>query len=185
LDRRTRPPGRSRPAISSRLSSTMLNELRIGDTRRMVGRTAAPLDGTPSAILGLPGIPSSAHFPDTLPTSLIAGYQQLGSPPNTGSEFGTGVTQIADSVTWARDDSPSKWVPICGGSDSMCCSRHRRRGPSPSAACSRISPGLPARGRHWRAFSWARFSCSQSICRAGADQESSPLVNDWSVIGVV
>jgi hypothetical protein len=76
----------------------MLNELRIGDTRRMVGRTAAPLDGTPSAILGLPGIPSSAHFPDTLPTSLIAGYQQLGSPPNTqvgAAAFGT-ITSAGD-----------------------------------------------------------------------------------------
>ena len=39
--RRTRRRGRSPPAISARFSSTLLNELRIGDTRRAVGRTAA------------------------------------------------------------------------------------------------------------------------------------------------
>ena len=36
-------------------SNDVLNELRVGDTRRTVGRTAAQLDGTASASLGLPG----------------------------------------------------------------------------------------------------------------------------------
>jgi hypothetical protein len=84
------------------ISASMFNELRVGDTRRTVGRTAAQLDGTASTSLGLPGIPSSASFPDTLPTFLISGYQQLGSPPNTATDFGTSVTQIADSLTWLR-----------------------------------------------------------------------------------
>ena len=83
-------------------SFDLLNELRVGDTRRSVARTAAPLDGAASATLGLPGIPSSARFPNTLPTFLIAGYQQLGSPPNTASDFSTSVTQIADSLTWLK-----------------------------------------------------------------------------------
>ncbi|HEX8027462.1 MAG TPA: carboxypeptidase-like regulatory domain-containing protein, partial [Vicinamibacterales bacterium] len=84
------------------MSSSLLNELRVGDTRRTVGRSAARLAGTPSSILGIPGIPTTAEFPDTLPTFLIAGYQQLGSPPNTASNFATSVTQIADSVTWLK-----------------------------------------------------------------------------------
>ncbi len=83
-------------------SSDVLNELRIGDTRRTVVRSAASLGGTASTSLGLPGIPSNARFPNTLPTFLIAGYQQLGSPPNTASEFSTSVTQIADSLTWLK-----------------------------------------------------------------------------------
>ena len=83
-------------------SPNLLNELRIGDTRRSVDRAASRLDGTPSSVLGLPGIPSNAQFPDTLPTFLIGGYQQLGSPPNTASDFGTSVTQIADSLTWLK-----------------------------------------------------------------------------------
>ena len=80
----------------------VLNELRIGDTRRSVARTAAQLGGTASASLGLPGIPSNARFPNTLPTFLVAGYQQLGSSPNTASDFSTSVMQIADSLTWLK-----------------------------------------------------------------------------------
>lgn len=84
------------------LSSTMVNELRLGDTRRKVGREAAQLNGAASSTLNIPGIPSTAQFPNTLPTFLIAGYQQLGSPANTASDFATSVTEIADSLSWLR-----------------------------------------------------------------------------------
>ena len=78
----------------------MLNELRIGDTRRSVARSAAQLDTFASA---LPGLPSGVKFADTLPTFLIGGYQQLGSPMNTATDFSTSVTQIADTFTWLKD----------------------------------------------------------------------------------
>ena len=84
------------------ISNNIFNELRIGDTRRSVSRSAAQLRGTASSILGIPGIPSYAQFPNTVPTFTIAGYQQLGSPANTATDFGTSVTQIADSLTWLR-----------------------------------------------------------------------------------
>lgn len=84
------------------ISSRLLNEIRFGDTRRTVGRDAARLTGPASSSLRLPGIPSDARFPDTLPTFLIAGYQQLGSPPNTATEFGTSVTEMADTLTWLK-----------------------------------------------------------------------------------
>lgn len=83
-------------------SSSLFNELRLGDTRRHVTRSAATVAGTLRAELGLPGIPSSARFANILPTFLIAGYQQLGSPANTASDFRTSVTQLADSLTWIR-----------------------------------------------------------------------------------
>ena len=83
-------------------SSTLLNEVRIGDTRRTVGRSAARLAGAAGSILNIPGIPSTARFPDTLPTFLISGYQQLGSPPNTASDFSTSVTEVADALTWVK-----------------------------------------------------------------------------------
>ncbi|MEQ1575897.1 MAG: carboxypeptidase regulatory-like domain-containing protein, partial [Vicinamibacterales bacterium] len=67
-----------------------------------VGRTASQLSTSASASLSLPGIPSTAEFPNTLPTFLIAGYQQLGSPPNTATDFGTSVTEIADTMTWLK-----------------------------------------------------------------------------------
>jgi len=83
-------------------SNTMLNELRIGDTSRTVGRTAAQLATSAGSSLNIPGIPSTASFPNTLPTFLISGYQQLGSPPNTASNFHTSVTEVADSLSWLK-----------------------------------------------------------------------------------
>ena len=80
--------------------ANVLNELRVGDTRRRVSRDATTLGAPASVALGLPGIPSNAQFPLTLPTFLISGYQQLGSPPNTASHFNTSVTEIADTLTW-------------------------------------------------------------------------------------
>ena len=83
-------------------SSNVLNELRVGDTRRTVGRTAAQLASSAGGALSIPGIPSTATFPNTLPTFLISGYQQLGSPANTASDFNTSVTEIADSLSWLK-----------------------------------------------------------------------------------
>ena len=57
---------------------------------------------SPLVDLGLPGIPGNARFPSTLPTFQIAGYQLLGSPANTATDFGTRVIQIADTLTWLR-----------------------------------------------------------------------------------
>jgi outer membrane receptor protein involved in Fe transport len=80
----------------------VLNETRIGDTRRLIGRRANQLSTSAGAALGIPGIPSNAQFPNTLPTFLISGYQQLGSPPNTASNFDTSVTEVADALTWLK-----------------------------------------------------------------------------------
>ena len=81
-------------------SAHLLNELRIGDTRRTVGRTAAQVSTPAGAALSIPGIPTTARFPETLPTFLVSGYQQLGSPSNTASNFNTSVSEVADSLTW-------------------------------------------------------------------------------------
>jgi hypothetical protein len=83
-------------------STNLLNELRIGDTRRTVGRTAAQLSTSAGNALSIPGIPSTAKFPNTLPTFAISGYQQLGSPANTASDFNTSVSEVADSLTWLK-----------------------------------------------------------------------------------
>lgn len=100
------PRGRPRrgrlPRPGARPSPTLFNEVRVGDTRRHVDCSAASLTSSATAALGLPGIPSTARFPNTLPTFLIAGYQQLGSPPNTATDFGTSVTEVADTLTWVR-----------------------------------------------------------------------------------
>jgi hypothetical protein len=89
-------------------SPTLLNEARVGDTRRHVGRSAASLASAAGVALNIPGIPSTARFPNTLPTFLISGYQQLGSPPNTATQFGSSVTEIADTLSWLKDSHTIK-----------------------------------------------------------------------------
>ena len=83
-------------------STRLLNEVRIGDTRRAVTRGAVSLSSTAGAALGIPGIPTNGQFPNTLPTFAPSGYQQIGSPTNTASDFSTSVTEIADSLTWLK-----------------------------------------------------------------------------------
>lgn len=83
-------------------SSTLLNELRLGDTRRSVERTAAQLPGPAGATLNIPGIAAGSYFPNTMPTFVVNGYQQLGSPMSAASSFSTGVTQVSDALTWLR-----------------------------------------------------------------------------------
>ena len=61
------------------VGSSGFNELRAGYTRRAISRRGVDL-----------------------PTYGIAGYQQLGSPPNTATEFRTDVTELVDAFTWVR-----------------------------------------------------------------------------------
>lgn len=83
-------------------SANLLNEVRIGDTRRTVVRGAAALSAPAGSALNIPGIPVNGAFANTLPTFAPNGYQQVGSPTNTASDFGTSVTEIADSLTWLK-----------------------------------------------------------------------------------
>jgi hypothetical protein len=83
-------------------SANLLNEVRIGDTRRSVQRNAVALSSAAGAALNIPGIPANAQFANTMPTFAPNGYQQLGSPNNTASDFSTGVTEVADSLTWLK-----------------------------------------------------------------------------------
>ena len=62
-------------------SDRLLNELRVGYTRRGVDRAA--LSGT-------------------LPTYVIDGFQQLGPPANTFTDFRTDVTHIVNVLSWQR-----------------------------------------------------------------------------------
>ncbi len=84
------------------IATNVLNELRVGYTRRSIDRRALLLDAPPSQSLGLPGIPQNGAFQNELPTFTIAGLQQLGPSTNTNSLFNTDVTQIFDSLGWQR-----------------------------------------------------------------------------------
>ncbi len=76
-----------------------VNQFRAGYTRRGVFRSGLLLDAPPSGELGIPGIPTNAAFDNALPTFLVDGLQQLGSPLNTNSDFTTDVTQIVDTFS--------------------------------------------------------------------------------------
>src|SRR5262249_50480638 len=78
------------------------NELRFGYTRRSIDRKALLLDTPPTQSLELPGIPSNAAFQNELPTFNITGFQQLGPPANTDSDFRTDVTDIVDAISILR-----------------------------------------------------------------------------------
>jgi hypothetical protein len=83
-------------------SSRVINEVRVGYTRRDVDRQATSLPGSVEDTIGLPGIPGNAQFPMTLPTFTITGYAQLGSPGNTATNFATDVTEVADTLSWLK-----------------------------------------------------------------------------------
>ena len=80
-------------------SSKTLNDLRFGYTRRSLQRRGVQLDSSPSGSLQIPGIPTNGTFNNALPLFNIAGYQQIGSPSNTNSNFRTDVTELVDSVS--------------------------------------------------------------------------------------
>jgi hypothetical protein len=83
-------------------SANVLNEVRIGETRRTVTRTAAQLSGPAGSVLNIPGLPTNSQFANTMPTFAPNGFQQLGSPTSTASNFNTGVSEVADSLTWLK-----------------------------------------------------------------------------------
>ena len=87
--------------------SNKINELRFGYTARKVNRRSSALVGSDTAVLR--GLPTSAQFQDTLPTYSIAGFQQLGSAPNTVTDFSTNVTEIYDAVSFAEGRSSFKF----------------------------------------------------------------------------
>ena len=80
-------------------SAKTLNNLRIGYTRRSFQRRGVHLDSSPTNSLNIPGIPSNGAFNNALPIFNVAGYQQIGSPSNTNSNFRTDVTELVDTVS--------------------------------------------------------------------------------------
>ena len=167
-------------------SSNVLNEVRIGDTRRTVGRTAAQLATSAGSALSIPGIPSNARFPNTLPTFLVAGYQQLGSPPNTASNFHTSVSEVADSLTWLKGRHTLKM-----GLDFRWERLDVIQPPSPTGAFTFNAigsdlPGRPTPARRSRVCCWDRCRTSPSISRRDQIQERARfqeyfIQDDWKV----
>ena len=83
-------------------SPRLLNDFRIGYTRR--GNTIAgpSLANTASAAIGIPGMPTNAAFNNALPLFTFTGFQQLGPSASTFAQFQTAVWQLIDNVVYTR-----------------------------------------------------------------------------------
>ncbi len=79
----------------------LINDLRLGYTRRGNSILGATLNSTTSAALGIPGIPtdSKAAFNNALPLFTITGLQQLGPTAGTFSQYQTAVSQLVDTFS--------------------------------------------------------------------------------------
>jgi len=83
-------------------TARLLNDFRLGYTRR--GNTIAgpQLSNSASAALGIPGIPNNAAFSNALPLFTFTGFQQLGPSASTNSAYQTGVWEAVDTVSIVR-----------------------------------------------------------------------------------
>lgn len=81
----------------------LLNDFRLGYTRRGNLSSGPTLGATAGAALGIPGVPTNAAFNNALPVfSFAAQYQQLGPAASTFAQFQTAVWQTLDTVVLTR-----------------------------------------------------------------------------------
>jgi len=80
----------------------LLNDLRLGYTRRSNLSAGTTVNGSPSSVLGIPGIPTNGAFNNALPLFTLTGMQQLGSTSGAFSNYETAVTQLLNSLSIAR-----------------------------------------------------------------------------------
>jgi len=80
----------------------LLNDVRVGYTRRANTIQGATLSNTASAALGIPGIPTNTAFANALPLFTLTGLQQLGPSGSTFSQYQTGVWQVVETVFFER-----------------------------------------------------------------------------------
>jgi hypothetical protein len=80
----------------------VLNNLRLGYTRRGNGQTGTVLNAAASGALGIPDIPDNAAFTNALPLFSITGYTQLGQNASTFSRYQTAVGELVDTMQWVR-----------------------------------------------------------------------------------
>jgi hypothetical protein len=80
----------------------LLNDARLGYTRRGNSTVGPTLGNTASTALGIPGIPTNAAFSNALPLFTFTGFQQLGPSASTFANFTTIVTQLTDTLLFTR-----------------------------------------------------------------------------------
>ena len=81
-------------------SPRLLNDYRLGYTRRGNGIGGPTLGNTASSALGIPGIPTNAAFSNALPLFTFTGFQQLGPPASTFAQYQTAVWETTDTLVY-------------------------------------------------------------------------------------
>jgi hypothetical protein len=83
-------------------SDHMLNDLRVGYTRRGNTSAGTTLGNTASSALGIRGVPTNAAFNNALPLFTFTGVQQLGSVASTSAAFQTAVWELVDGLSYVH-----------------------------------------------------------------------------------
>ena len=83
-------------------SPAVVNDFRIGYTRRGNTQAGTTLPGTAGSSLNIPGIPTNASFNNALPLFTLTGFAQLGQSASTFARYQTAVGEIVDTVVWTK-----------------------------------------------------------------------------------
>ncbi len=83
-------------------SPSVVNNFRIGYTRRGNTQAGVTVNGSPSSALGIPGIPTNAAFNNALPLLTFTGFQQVGSSASTSQRYQTSVGELVEEVIFTR-----------------------------------------------------------------------------------
>ncbi|WP_263367291.1 TonB-dependent receptor [Edaphobacter bradus] len=83
-------------------SPSVVNDVRLGYTRRGNTQSGPTLSSTASDALGIPGIPTNASFNNVLPLFTLTGFQQLGANASTSARYQTSVSELIDTVLFTH-----------------------------------------------------------------------------------
>jgi hypothetical protein len=83
-------------------ASSLLNDIRLGYTRRGNSQLGQQLSGPAGATLGIPNIPVGSGYGNTFPQFTFTGFQQLGSTSSATGRYQTAVGELVESLTFNR-----------------------------------------------------------------------------------
>ncbi|MFC6645595.1 carboxypeptidase regulatory-like domain-containing protein [Granulicella cerasi] len=89
-------------------TSSLLNDFRVGYTRRGNSSLGAQLNGTATSVLGIPNIPVNSSYANTMPQFTFTGYQQLGSAASASGRYQTAVGELIDTLVWTKSSHTIK-----------------------------------------------------------------------------
>ena len=165
----------------------MLNDLRLGYTRRGNTIHGATFGSTASTALGIPGIPTNAAFNNALPLFTITGLQQLGPSASTFSHYQTAVAQLVDTFALTHGHHNFKF-----GIDARLYQLNAVAPPNPTGSFAFTTTGTNQQGLNGTGSALASFLLGQvdtfaidlqtSIIRPRDHIEEYFAQDDWKLL---